>query len=176
MAATLAVGFAGVAAYLWQQFEEQKAGVVRYESRIRLLGAQAQQASAVESELARARTNLSLVTSRGVWACALSPVGAARPGSHGMLYVAADHQHWMAAVEGLAPSPDRQEYQLWFLVGDRPVSGGTFRVEAGRRVELSSPTMPSGITAVAITLEPRGGMPRPTGPQVLYGDRLIEIL
>jgi anti-sigma-K factor RskA len=36
--------------------------------------------------------------------------------------------------------------------------------------------MPAGTTAVAITLEPRGGMPRPTGPQVLYGDRLIEVL
>jgi anti-sigma-K factor RskA len=93
-----------------------------------------------------------------------------------MLFVAADHQHWMFAVEGLAPAPDLQEYQLWFLVGERPVSGGTFRVETGRRVELSSPTMPAGTTAVAITLEPRGGMPRPTGPQVLFGDRLIEVL
>jgi anti-sigma-K factor RskA len=36
--------------------------------------------------------------------------------------------------------------------------------------------MPRGTRAVVVTLEPAGGSPQPSGPQVLAGDQMQELL
>jgi hypothetical protein len=71
----------------------------------------------------------------------------------------------------LAPlSPDKQ-YELWVFDKGKPVSAGVFDVDASGRALMESPDL-SGITAAqnfAVTIEPRGGVPQPTGPIVLIG-------
>ncbi len=72
-------------------------------------------------------------------------------------------------AEDLAPLPVNQVYQLWLLdKQNSPTSGGTFNVdETGRArlpFKLASPATPE---TFAVTVEPKGGVPKPKGPMVL---------
>lgn len=63
-------------------------------------------------------------------------------------------------------------YQLWVVTKTAPVSIGTFEVAADGSVTGTMPLTPGASTdpvAVAVTIEPSGGVPSPTGPKVLVG-------
>lgn len=63
-------------------------------------------------------------------------------------------------------------YQLWVVTKTAPVSIGTFEVAADGSVTGTMPLTPGASTdpvAVAVTIEPAGGVPSPTGPKVLVG-------
>ncbi len=70
-----------------------------------------------------------------------------------------------------APPPGRT-YQVWVVTNDpAPISAGLVAPDAQGRVNavFATPaTIPQPI-AVAVTLEPEGGVPAPTGPKVLVG-------
>lgn len=70
----------------------------------------------------------------------------------------------------IAPAPSDKSYQLW-LVPDSgaPVSAGL--VEADQATGAAVAHLPRGLAAkaFAVTLEPKGGRPQPTGPKVLVG-------
>jgi anti-sigma-K factor RskA len=63
-------------------------------------------------------------------------------------------------------------YQLWVVTKQAPVSIGTFEVAADGSVTGTMPLTPGASTdpvAIAVTIEPAGGVPAPTGPKVLVG-------
>lgn len=63
-------------------------------------------------------------------------------------------------------------YQLWVVTKSAPVSIGTFEVAADGSVTGTMPLTAGASTdpvAVAVTIEPAGGVPSPTGPKVLVG-------
>jgi anti-sigma-K factor RskA len=65
---------------------------------------------------------------------------------------------------------DRQ-YQLWVFDEGKPVDAGVFDVDASGRAFYESKDL-SAISRAenfAVTIEPRGGVPQPTGPIVLVG-------
>ena len=62
---------------------------------------------------------------------------------------------------GLEDPGDDRVYQLWFLRGGMPVSGGTFVGSDGVAV-LRTARSPNAFDAVAVTVEPAGGSRRPT--------------
>jgi anti-sigma-K factor RskA len=63
------------------------------------------------------------------------------------------------------PGPGRT-YELWVLSAGTPRPAGTF--EVGRSGEATVRVEPAGsVDGFAVTLEPEGGVPAPTGPLVL---------
>jgi hypothetical protein len=67
----------------------------------------------------------------------------------------------------LPPLADEHDYQLWFLKDGKPFDAGVFHVnENGEYIgEVQHlPETLAGISAFAITREPRGGRPTPTMP------------
>jgi anti-sigma-K factor RskA len=71
----------------------------------------------------------------------------------------------------LTPPADDKCYQLWLIpMQGAPINAGVFHPSAGQTDHWMM-KMPEGITpkAFAVTLEPAGGMPHPTGPKVLAG-------
>jgi len=74
-------------------------------------------------------------------------------------------------AEGLAPSPENQDYQLWLLdKQNNPTSGGTFAVdESGRARFQFKLVSPANVEQFAVTVEPKGGVPKPSGPMILLG-------
>jgi hypothetical protein len=125
------------------------------------------------------RANLAFVVSRvGVVGPLRPPAEAPQPGAHGMLLVAADHQHWYLSLEGLQPAQPGQVYKLWFLAGERgerQVSAGSFTARPGAPVELSSETMPAQTTGAKITLEADPTVSAPAGPEILRTETLFVV-
>jgi anti-sigma-K factor RskA len=78
-------------------------------------------------------------------------------------------------VRGLAPDSEAQDYQLWFIVDGIPLNGGVFDAKAGQVAGLAASTMPAGATAVAITLEKKGGVSAPTTPILLIASEAVRI-
>ncbi len=72
---------------------------------------------------------------------------------------------------GLPAVPQGKQYQLWFIAGGKPVSGGVFDVDAGGNASLLVDHVAplASIQAWAVTLEPTGGLPSPSGAMVLKG-------
>ncbi|TQM78823.1 anti-sigma-K factor RskA [Saccharothrix saharensis] len=67
---------------------------------------------------------------------------------------------------GLARLPEDRDYQLWLIGPDGPRPAGLLRPSG----EAETPVLASGFTgreAVGLTVEPRGGSPRPTSPTVV---------
>lgn len=64
-----------------------------------------------------------------------------------------------------------RDYQLWAMVGGKPVSVGVLKSRKGNAFELSAPpSVPLDQTSTfAISKEPAGGMPQPTGEILFAG-------
>ena len=180
LAASVALACLGLSAWFWLGLEQQRAEIDSLRvQRDRLEEQVAELEREGGGELAALRQRLGLVTSPAVEVMPLRPVegeAAAPPRSRGVLYVAADHQHWFLSVDGLPPAGPERDYQLWFIAGGKPVPAGTFDLEAGAPASLSAPTMPAGTELAAITVEPAGGAPQPTGPMVLKSTEPLKIL
>ena len=68
--------------------------------------------------------------------------------------------------------PADRTYQLWLVpIAGKPISAGTFAVDARGNGQVLLPALPAGVAAAAfaVTVEPVGGVPQPTGPKVLVG-------
>lgn len=80
---------------------------------------------------------------------------------HGMVF----------SAEGLAPLPAGRTYQLWVISRGTPISAGVFDIAAdGRaRVVLATPDSLTAVEAVAVTVEPAGGLPAPSTTPILAG-------
>ena len=78
----------------------------------------------------------------------------------------------MLLAGNLAPLPPDKQYELWVFVEGKPVPAGVFDVDASGRALFESPSLPGIASAqnFAVTIEPRGGVPQPTGPIVLVGN------
>jgi anti-sigma-K factor RskA len=74
-------------------------------------------------------------------------------------------------AHNLPPVPDGRTYQLWVIVENRPTSVGLFRSDSQGEAKYDAGRIPDldGPVTVAVTLEPDGGVPQPTGPIVLAG-------
>jgi hypothetical protein len=168
--AVLALGLSGLLFYKWQQDRETIARLNQElkEERSRAAGAFAE-VRKMRSDSLDMRQKMELVTSPTVAVSALRPMGAPplQPGARGLLFVAADHQHWYLSLKGLQPPEGGKVYKLWFMADQGPVGVSAFPARSGVPIELSSQEMPAGTRAAMITLESDPLAPAPTGPEVL---------
>lgn len=74
----------------------------------------------------------------------------------------------------LPPLPEEKIYQMWLVpVSGAPISAGTFAADGGQQrepwvAEVPASSLPK---AFAVTVEPAGGVPQPTGKIILLGGR-----
>lgn len=75
-------------------------------------------------------------------------------------------------ASNLPPPPPGRAYQLWVLTAQpAPISAGMLTLDANGRVNVrfdTPPDLPRPV-AMAVTLEPEGGVPSPTGDKYLVG-------
>jgi hypothetical protein len=80
---------------------------------------------------------------------------------------------WVFYAFGMPQPPPGKEYQVWFMTErEGPVSAGLFTPDqAGTGVVLAQPPsrLYGDIVAAAVTLEPTGGLPKPSGEMYLRG-------
>jgi anti-sigma-K factor RskA len=77
------------------------------------------------------------------------------------------------AATRLPALPAGKTYQLWFVPANAaPISAGLIAPDAqgAATVHFATPAgTPARIAALAVTLEPAGGVPAPTGDKYLVG-------
>lgn len=76
-------------------------------------------------------------------------------------------------VSNLPAPPSDKDYQLWVIKDKKPISAGVFAVRDTMpsffKIENLAVTDPRQIAAFAVTLEPKGGVPAPTGDMYIVG-------
>jgi len=75
-------------------------------------------------------------------------------------------------VSGLEPLPPERDYQLWFLREGKPVGSAVFDVRHNgeSQMVIHAPRQLGHYDLAAITPEPAGGSPGPTGPIIIAGE------
>lgn len=175
LAATLILALAGLSGWLYLRQVQMQETIARLEDQLAAERRTAEQSLAgMQAAMERMRVNFALVTAPAVKVSPLRPVDEQSP-ARGILFVAADGQHWYLAVHDLPPAPAGRDYQLWWEAAEGTFSGGVFDLRAGEKVELYSETMPAGTKGVVITLEPERGARQPTGPEVLRATGVIQL-
>ncbi len=78
-------------------------------------------------------------------------------------------------VSGLEPLPPERDYQLWFLREGKPVGSAVFDVQANgeNQMLVRAPRQLGHYDLAAITPEPAGGSPGPTGPIIIAGQLTV---
>jgi len=151
---------------LWGQSNDLQARVATLEQSNAQLQAELDQARSVNTllldELAGRDETLAYLTQPGAVTFALSDPSGARPTAAGTVTTTADGAVTLA-VMNLPPPEADQTYQAWLIVGDTPISAGTFAVDATGRALLTLPNPPAAaFDAFGVSLEPAGGSETPT--------------
>jgi anti-sigma-K factor RskA len=135
----------------------------------------------LERELDQARSELALQAAHlerlalavqalgapGGHAYALAGLGGA-PGAGGAAFVDPGSHRAVFYAYGLPALPPDRDYQLWWIEDGRPVSAGVLPVDRRGSGTLEVPAVPFDRLQVwAVTIEPKGGVPQPTGEMVL---------
>ncbi len=78
---------------------------------------------------------------------------------------------WTFVAHDLPALGRGRTYQLWLVTADRKISAGTFSVSpTGEALLQATYALDRGaLKAVAVTEEPEGGVPQPTGAMVVVG-------
>jgi anti-sigma-K factor RskA len=122
-----------------------------------------------QKELQQAREIADLVEAKDTMVVTLAKQPGMPEGSARVLYNA--RLGTMLYDGTLAPAPADKSYQLWLVPkSGSPISAGVFNPAAGEKSHMMV-KMQQGMEpkAFAVTLEPAGGMPQPTGAMVLVG-------
>lgn len=136
----------------------------------------ARQVSGLDRQLGLARAeadrmaeSLAIIASPGSRAIVLAGLGPS-PNASGHTFVNPERgKAVFYAFDLPALAPDKT-YQLWWIEGGKPVSAGTFDVDERGTGSVQVERAPAGATdAWAVTIEPAGGVPQPTGEMVLKG-------
>jgi len=155
----LVFGLATATVVLWVDNED-------LQKQVRSLRASAQEQ---QNQLATARGVIDAAAEVDTLAVNLAPP----PNVSGRGLVHYNERHGMVLLHALlAPLPPEKTYQLWLVPAQgNPISLGIFTPEDNTGSSYMVSSVPAGMKAkaFAITVEPSGGVPQPTGPKVLIG-------
>ena len=95
----------------------------------------------------------------------------ASPGARGQLLWNPLSRAGLLLVTGLPRIPADKAYELWGIAGAEPVPAGVFIVNERGLALFRLPALPESksFDKFAVTLEPAGGVPQPTGAMFLLG-------
>jgi anti-sigma-K factor RskA len=157
-----AVIFAALAAGLWMKD-------ARDLEQVRNLEGQLAEVQTRSQEIARASEETDkLLGMPGTVRVALAPMPGMPQGRAGVLYNA---KMGMVTCAGWLPAaPAKKSYQLWLVpASGAPVSLGVMSSLEPAKMIVAHVAPGMEPRAFAVTVEPQGGMPQPTGPKVLVG-------
>jgi len=89
----------------------------------------------------------------------------------GRMYWNASQGQWIFFAHHLQPLRPGRDYQLWVITPEGPRAADVFKVDAEGHaiVRMKHDIAPEQVRAVAVTEEPEGGLPKPSGTPFLVG-------
>ena len=168
-AALLLLGVWGIAGQIRLRGEVQRLSVERdrLEHQVAALDREVEQS---RSEARRAAQALQVLAAPQVSSVVLAGLGPT-PGAAGHTYVNPQTHDALFYAFNLPTLAPEKTYQLWFIAAGKPVSAGVFSVDprGTGSLRVENVVDVKDIQAWAVTVEPRGGVPQPTGEMVLKG-------
>ena len=125
----------------------------------------------LEVQLSQNRTYIATLTSPEVRVVNLAGQGL-NVRARGRIFWDQSKKKWFFYVRDLPPLPADKSYQLWFVpVSGNPVSAVVFNTatDGSAEKEIDVPEAVVALKAAAVTTEPAGGLPQPSGPFALLG-------
>ncbi len=94
------------------------------------------------------------------------------PRAHARVVWSPTSRQALLIADGLAQAPVGRTYQLWVIADAAPTPAGTFDVDGAGRALVATHDVEATarVRTFAVTLEPSGGRPLPSGPMVLAGN------
>jgi anti-sigma-K factor RskA len=129
-----------------------------------------EQQNRLERALREREATLAAVSAPAVRVIDMASTGRTEPG--GRMFWDPRTDRWTFFAHDLPAVRDGREYQLWLITpGSRKIPAGTFRPGARGQahVEATFALPADSLQAVAVTEEPTGGLPQPSGPIVIAG-------
>lgn len=165
-AAAIVAVAAGVTA--WRQYQRadaSQAAASQSQAQVEALQAQL---SAMQMQTETARRAIDVLAADDLTRIDLKGQPAA-PSATGRVYWSPTRGLMFSAVD-LPALPAGRVYQLWYVTATAPVSAALIDPDAAGRFTLITDA-PAGITptAMAVTIEPAGGLPAPSGAFYLLG-------
>jgi anti-sigma-K factor RskA len=96
----------------------------------------------------------------------IAMVGDENPQANAKVVWDTKAQQWAVYIFDLPAPPSDNDYQLWYVTKNAKISAKVFSTDGQGRAVLKltlPPDASAGLAATAVTLEPRGGSPQPTG-------------
>jgi len=96
----------------------------------------------------------------------IAMVGDETPQANAKVVWDTNAQKWEIYIFDLPAPPSDKDYQLWYVTKNAKISDAVFRTDGQGRTVLKLTLPPDALAdlaATAVTLEPRGGSPQPTG-------------
>lgn len=143
-----------------EQLEQQNSTITEIQSRMATL----------EDEVQRKEELLTILEARDVDLVLMDGLDV-NPEGYGKVVWDKDNGRAILQVANLPVVPTDRDYQLWFIINDQPQSAGVFAVQDPERDDFFTieELKQDGQGAFAITMEPKGGSPQPTGDMYLLG-------
>ena len=138
-----------------------------YEKRLAALD---EETHTLRAEIERQQAILALVRDPGTQVVVLAGLEPAPSAKARMIWNAP--KGGLLVTAGLPAAPPGKAYQLWAIAGTKaPVSAGVFEVgpDGGATVRVAPLPGVDKVDVFAVTLEPAGGVPAPTGQMYLAG-------
>jgi anti-sigma-K factor RskA len=125
----------------------------------------------LEVQIAQSQTYIATLTSPEVRVVNLAGQGLNVQAS-GRIFWDQTKKKWLFYVRDLPQLPADKSYQLWFVpASGNPVSAVVFNThnDGSAEQQIDVPEGVAALKAAAVTTEPAGGLPQPSGPFALLG-------
>jgi anti-sigma-K factor RskA len=128
---------------------------------------------ALTDELTRKEELLKVLASKRIEMTVMNGLKS-NPVSYGKIIWDPEKRTAILQVSNLPPVPSDKDYQLWVIKDKKPISAGVFALRQSEtngffKIENLAEIDRKSIGAFAVTLEPKGGVPQPTGQMYLLG-------
>jgi hypothetical protein len=101
------------------------------------------------------------LTGRDVTVMTLTSAGAKEP--YARMFWDRARNSWTFIAHNMPALRTGRTYQLWLVTTKSKISAGTFSTRNGEAVVIARAVLSDPLSAVAVTEEPEGGVPQPTG-------------
>jgi len=132
-------------------------------------GSDAARADSLAASLAESNALVAAMTGSDVKVVSLTSESARQP--QAQMFWNRPPDDWTMIASGLPSLKPGRTYQVWLVTDSAKISAGTFEPDAqGRTVLRAKYALDrNALRAVAVTDEPAGGVPAPTGAMVIVG-------